>query len=813
MKKKIAVSLLCAAALTLSSLTACAPRTDVITIDIPVATSNLLKNTADAPELYENVFSDDRIANQWKDYGIGDPYIYRFDGRYYLLCSTRYNAKGVKGWTSTDLYNWEEVDNGVDPKGYVVGPDVAETFDAWASEVYYLDGYFYLVESSNGKGHYVLRSESPVGPFEVISERLDDSRIDGTLYMDVDGKMVLLYAASGGLVAKPFNDSMTETGDTIALPNTSMEGWTEGPEVITRNGTRYYFYTGNGVTQWCYRVDYSYQDATESILSGENIYQGHNVALSTDADWHGLGHCCVVLGPDLDSVYMGYHNIITESNVESRRFNLSRLLFNGSEVVMQHTGVRDNIMPALADYQCFDSAALAEEGAFLLSDKATENAFTAEYNVKGEGKMVFSYTDADNYGYMSFDGKNVSVRRVSGGSDTEIAKAATYRQMRADVIHTVMISYKNGLANISVDYQEIAANVDIGEFGGGKVGYSDGYAYKGCLTFNNTAHGDSDKRTLKQENIPANSYTPKLSETGEQPLVATDGALDAELVKGSYDLLLQKPMQYATYEIFAAETGTYGLDMVVPSSCFGKNVGIQIDGGKIYKWPIGSTDKAGYAKLKVADVTLSRGTHNLTVVALDENVRINMLYLERNFDVKDYVYEHNLKTYPESGINYPTFFNKDSDGFYSDTAARYLVTFGDGGLEDVRVDVDINLYGENGTGSCGIVIAADNFSFLNLDLDNYKSMQGYYFMVNNSKVEIMVGNYQYTDESCRDILFLDSDTVYHLTAVKQGKKLEFYVDGELVLETTCNMGRTRGYVGLYSNFTNSRYNNLKITVL
>ena len=249
MKKRIAVPVLCAAMLTLSSLTACGQKTDVITIDIPVASSNLLKDVAAAPELYENVFSDDRIANQWKDYGIGDPYIYRFDGRYYLLCSTRYNANGVKGWTSTDLYNWEEVDNGVDPKGYVVGPDIAETFDAWASEVYYLDGYFYLVESSNGKGHYVLRSESPAGPFEVISERLDDSRIDGTLYMDVDGKMVLLYAASGGLVAKPFNDAMTETGDTTALPNTSMEGWTEGPEVITRNGTRYYFYTGNGVTQ------------------------------------------------------------------------------------------------------------------------------------------------------------------------------------------------------------------------------------------------------------------------------------------------------------------------------------------------------------------------------------------------------------------------------------------------------------------------------------------------------------------------------------------------------------------------------------
>lgn len=813
MKKKTAIPMLCATVLVLSSLTACGSQPRVVNKDIDVSTSSELKNVPTAPELYENIFLDDRIANQWKDYGIGDPYMYRFDGRYYLLCSTKYNANGVKGWTSTDLYHWEEVDNGVDPKGYVVGPNIEETFDAWASEVYYLDGYFYLVESSNGKGHYVLRSENPAGPFEVISPRLDESRIDGSMYMDVDGKMVLLYAAAGNLAAKPFNDAMTETGETVTLPNTSMAGWTEGPEVITRNGTRYYFYTGNGVTQWCYRVDYSYQDASKSILSGEDIYQGHNVALNTTADWHGLGHCCVVLGPDLDSVYLGYHNIMAESNVESRRFNISRLLFNGNEVVMQHKGLQNNIMPALADYQCFDSSALAEVGAFRLSNKATESSFTAEYNVKGQGKMVFSYTDGDNYGYMSFDGRNVNVHKVAGGVDAEVAKAATYRQMQTDVTHTFMISYKNGLANISVDQQEIAAGVDVGAFGGGRVGYSDGYSYKGCLTFNNTAHGDSDKRTLKQESIPANSYAPELSKLNDDPIVATDGALDGELVKGSRDLSMSTPMQYATYRVFVDKTSTYGLDMVVPSSCFGKNVGIQVDGGKIYKWTIGSTDKTGYARLKVADVTLERGAHNLTVVALDENIRINMLYLEHNFDTENFVYEHDLKSYPEKGVNYPTFFNKDNDGFYSDTAARYLVTFGDGGLEDVRVEVDIKLYGENGTGTCGIVIAADNFSFLNLDLDNYKSMQGYYFMVNNNKATIMVGNYQYTDESCRDILFLDSDIVYHLTAVKKGKKLELYIDGDLILQTTCNMGRTRGYVGLYSNFTNARFNNLKITVL
>ena len=132
--------------------------------------------------------------------------------------------------------------------------------------------------------------------------------------MDVDGKMVLLYAASGGLVAKPFNDSMTETGDTIALPNTSMEGWTEGPDNVV-------------------------------------IPHVHRIQIGTE------------------------HDAAVPESVPIR------------------VGAKRNV-----------------------SDKATENAFTAEYNVKGEGKMVFSYTDADNYGYMSFDGRNVSVRRVSGGA-------------------------------------------------------------------------------------------------------------------------------------------------------------------------------------------------------------------------------------------------------------------------------------------------------------------------------------------------------------------------------------------------------------
>ena len=172
-----------------------------------------------------------------------------------------------------------------------------------------------------------------------------------------------------------------------------------------------------------------------------------------------------------------------------------------------------------------------------------------------------------------------------------------------------------------------------------------------------------------------------------------------------------------------------------------------------------------------------------------------------------------MKSYPEKGINYPTFFNKDDEGFYSDNNARYLVTFGNGGFEDLEMSVDIKITGENGIGTIGLVLAADNWAFNNLDLDNYKSIQGYYFAVNNNKVQIIDSNYQYTNDSCRDIISLQNDITFNLKAVKQGKNLKMYIDNNLVLETFSPLGRVRGYAGIYANNTSARFNNLKIKTL
>ncbi|MGE7057459.1 glycoside hydrolase, partial [Paenibacillus glucanolyticus] len=48
-----------------------------------------------------------KLDQEWEDYGIGDPYVLRFNGRYYLYCSTKDWRVGIKAWSSEDLVSWQ----------------------------------------------------------------------------------------------------------------------------------------------------------------------------------------------------------------------------------------------------------------------------------------------------------------------------------------------------------------------------------------------------------------------------------------------------------------------------------------------------------------------------------------------------------------------------------------------------------------------------------------------------------------------------------------------------------------------------------
>jgi len=48
------------------------------------------------------------LNNEWSLYGIGDPYIMKYRGVYYLYCSTKDNNVGVKCWSTKDFITWSD---------------------------------------------------------------------------------------------------------------------------------------------------------------------------------------------------------------------------------------------------------------------------------------------------------------------------------------------------------------------------------------------------------------------------------------------------------------------------------------------------------------------------------------------------------------------------------------------------------------------------------------------------------------------------------------------------------------------------------
>ena len=124
----------------------------------------------------------------FRDYG--DPYVLRHNGTYYLYFTSA-NPEGYPiVYSSSDLLHWKN-------EGEITKDEKA--LCAFAPEVIYAFGKFYMVTSPKGRGHYVFISSSPTGPFERITENIG-SMIDGSLFVSKDNSLHFLRASFSGIV-------------------------------------------------------------------------------------------------------------------------------------------------------------------------------------------------------------------------------------------------------------------------------------------------------------------------------------------------------------------------------------------------------------------------------------------------------------------------------------------------------------------------------------------------------------------------------------------------------------------------------------
>jgi beta-xylosidase len=211
-----------------------------------------------------------------------DPFVLRYNGRYYLYGTN----PDVRCWSSEDLVNWTL-------EGATVLEDEFPELVPFAPEVVYWNGAFYMYTSPHGFGHYVLKSDSPTGPFRKITGNVGHS-IDFSIFIDDDGQWYTYWADDRGLVGCKMA-SPTEFGEEVLI-GAYLYGWTEGPFIVKKDGKYHLTYTGNHFLSKGYRINAAIADHPLGPYHDDPY---NPVIICTEGDVVGLGHSSTVLGPDL----------------------------------------------------------------------------------------------------------------------------------------------------------------------------------------------------------------------------------------------------------------------------------------------------------------------------------------------------------------------------------------------------------------------------------------------------------------------------------------------------------------------------------
>lgn len=759
------------------------------------------------PTFFTNKMGEEQIPQQWTEYGVGDPFVLRYNGRYYLYVSTKNFEVGVRAWVSDDLVNYEPITGEGLETGYVSNDPC--TLGAYAPEVIYKNGYFYMVQSQSGNGHYILRSEKPEGPFVKVVDNFGES-IDGSFFVDDDEKFYLLRASNTGIRIVEMNDDLTR-GSSRTLDNTVLGGWTEGPYLLKRNGIYYLTYTGNHVTSEGYRIAYSY--STDEVFSRDAFTEGETIVLNTDSDYRGLGHSSTVLGPDLDSYYLAYHNL-NSSGGPNRSHNIARISFSGTEMIVEHPELYNNIVPNMPDFSTSDSTGFTLSNGVYLSEKETSEVYSAEYNFIGNDvSMICSYIDASNYHYINIKNDVLSFVKVESGTETVLETSEFVKDYDYSKLHTVRIQYKDGKVAIHFDNMN-KINLEDCYLEKGKIGYKESSGLTICHTsFSDVAHGSSDNKAIHQNKVLAsNFYSSSFNQSGLVENEVLEGEEDYYNGKfGSYDLNLTSKNDYASYRIYAEEDGLYGLDMTLRTEYEGKSVLVKVDNNDPIRMRVPSSNEpyGVYFKAPLGEVNLTKGAHHITLICEDEIRFTSFEYYVSCATAPKF--EHDLSSYVEKGVRYINSWKIRDNGHYALAGNRNLMYFGDETITDFTLEVDMELVGETQASSCGIILRADNPAFAGVD--TMSSIQGYYVGFNNSKIFVSKCNYNRSDIDVEaDAHKIESNKVYHLKVTARGNKIEVdFNNGEATLTYVDDIGFTHGSLGFYTDGAACIYRNLKIS--
>jgi xylan 1,4-beta-xylosidase len=783
----------------------------------------LLKEDA---KLYTNSL---KLDQEWEDYGIGDPFIMRYNGKFYLYCSTKDWRPGIKAWSSENLVDWKY-------EGLVTEDPL--TTGAYAPEVFYWNGSFYLYTSPAGQGHYVLQSESPTGPFVVKTENLGNS-IDGSVFIDDDGKWYFTNAGTQGIVAHEMPNPFTI--DVGVTTNAFLGHWTEGSMIWKRNNLYYMTYTGNHVFSNGYRVNYA---VSKNGPFGDYTIPANNpIIINVKDEFKGLGHSATVLGPDMDSYYMTYHNLVGHSSEGPpvRELNIDRLAYNGEKLVVfgpshdhkQPAPAMPSLYSWLADgisSEQWDETSSALEDK-VLSKLSTEDAFIAEYNFRlnltdnaaesGMIAAVFSYVDDANYAAIKLLPAKHEVQYVTvkNGTEKQIAQALLPNEFDYAKLHTIRVEQRDDSILVFFDgMKKIEEHTT--EPSKGKVGYiaiqsKPIYEY---TAFTNEAGGSSDFEAYKPVPgaVEAVHYL-KEAERGfhmEQKLSElsdfrkADGVPIRKLDDGSYSVSLLQGGDWMKYKLNVKESAKYGIGLTLQKP--EKDIVLEwsIDGGKAVKTRIKADDpafKEGAANLRVGTIDIEAGFHELkielktgsTEIQAFELFTAEMLDKEQPFD----------QLSVQSGFG---LFGQSKDGYTGSGTEDDMLFAGSDNWDNYELAFDVRLNAETDIG--GVFVRGTNESYHPHQVRD--AAMGYYIGISSSQLTLNRMNYD-SNLLASETAELELGKAYPFRVVVNGGNIQVFLgDGSNpVINYTDSNPFLHGKVGIRSERSTISFNNLMIKPL
>lgn len=547
-----------------------------------------------------------------KDGDFADPFVLKYNGAYYLYCTT----PDIKCWSSVNLTDWKL-------EGAAIEVDTFPELVPFAPEVTYSNGKFYMYTSPSGFGHFALESENPTGPFHKISDNIQHA-IDGSVFIDDDGKWYFYWAGDEGIWGCEMK-SPTEFGKPV-LTGVTMHGWTEGPFVCKQNGIYYMTYTGNHYLSKGYRINAAWSNHP---LKGYQDERYNPVVIHTEGQVTGLGHSCTVMGPDLISHYLVYHNMNEDL---TRYLDIDRQLWHENVTQILGPTRTPQSIPAMPDYafpvggrNLLDWHFLygnlrcergiyysSSEYFYMISKQKFMPGFTAEFNIlisacgnTGKRGIVLG-EDKNRFFSLVFDKKTHSLQlwHSEQGIDELVKQALLPSFYIFETLHCIRVEWKrDGALSVFVDNRLQLQEDDISLMSV-RIGYYSESGEIGC-GYTAITHGiweDASENVLIPIDCPF------------YPVFGT-----GSYMKKSDGSILLKEGQNAKYMLLADKDTRYRLFISVTSTRDTGKADIFIDKTKI-------GECTGRQEVQSYLIKLTAGKHTLMVSGNNGELNINRIH-------------------------------------------------------------------------------------------------------------------------------------------------------------------------------------------